>query len=305
MPSIGFIYYFKKYKVDILHNNSSNIFIPSFAAQICQIKIIYHIREVWNTRNKLSKVIYYYISRASSKIICITNTVKQGNFSKKDLKKFDNKFVIVTDCIEIEKFHHIINTKSKEEVIVSFVGRIAPIKGLDILLKALSSLNFPDSGFKLKLQVIGDIPKENRFYKSYKKYILELAAKCQVNTNLEIQFYGFRNDVANLLKQSHVLVLPSRIEEGLGLVLAEGLICENFLITSNLGGQKEIIAALGCGLLFENDNHIDLAAKVEYYLSNSSMCNSEIPNGKQSALTLFSPQTYSHLILAIYSKLAC
>lgn len=298
-----FIYFFRKFKVDILHNNSSNLFLQSFSAIVTRVKVVYHVREVWNTRSKFSKLLYYFIVRVSHKIICITNTVKQNNFSQNDIRRFSGKFIVIPDCVDTNLYRSVYAHKDKNEVIISFVGRISPIKGLDILLKAYEILMSRNLANNLKLRIIGDIPKTNSYYKGYRKHILELVERCRVYAHCKIELLGFRNDVAKLLQQSHLLILPSRIEEGLGLVLIEGLLTNNFIITSNLGGQKEILELMECGFLFENENATELALKIEAYLADKESYSSLIAEKQTAALAIFSPEAYCDTVLKVYSQI--
>lgn len=298
-----FLYFYKKYNIGLVHNNSSNLLIPSLAAQASGVKIVYHIREAWSTRNRLSKILYHYIAHVSTRIVCISNTALHVNFTEKQKQQLKGKLTIIADCIEVESYQREAIRKNREKVIVSFVGRIAPIKGLDILVEAFGLLTSKDENKDVELRIIGDIPKDNPFYRKYKEQILDSIDKCRNSGNAKIAVLGFRDDVAELLLESHVLVLPSRIEEGLGLVLIEGAMAENFVITSNLGGQKEIIEAIGCGFLFENENAADLASKLGLYLARRSERTDAIRSAKAAALSLYSPQRYQQSILSLYNEI--
>lgn len=298
-----FLYFYKKYNVGLVHNNSSNLLIPSLAAQASGVKIVYHIREAWNTRNRLSKILYHYIAHASAKIVCISNTALYANFTEKQRQQFAGKLTTIADCIDVESYQRKTIQKDTERVIVSFVGRIAPIKGLDILVKAFELLAVQQGIKDVELRIIGDIPKDNAFYRNYKKQILESVDKCRNVANAKIEMLGFRDDVAELLLESHVLILPSRIEEGLGLVLIEGAVAENFVITSNFGGQKEIIEAIGSGFLFENENAQDLASKLGLYLSRRSQLTGAVQSARANALSLYSPARYQQSLLSLYSEI--
>jgi glycosyltransferase involved in cell wall biosynthesis len=300
-----FIYYIKKYKINLLHNNSSNLFVQTVAARFCRVPVVYHVREIWNTRSRFSRLLYWFICRASSSIICITEAVKEMNFSEQEKDRFSQKFSVVYDCTEDIFIENALPRKSNNEVIITYMGRMAPIKGVDILLKALAivSQQSISSSLPVRLRVVGDVPKNNSFYNQYKLHLFELADQCNDVASYAVEFLGFRTDVWNLLAESHLLVLPSRIEEGLGLVLAEGALADNYLITSNLGGQKEIIELLGCGHLFDNDNSSDLALKIQDFLANANQYDACISTAKRHAKELFSPQVYRCKLLAIYENL--
>jgi len=91
-------------------------------------------------------------------------------------------------------------------------------------------------------------------------------------SNLDMKFYGYRSDVANVMKACDVLVLPSKCE-GMPDVIMEaqsaGLCC----IASNVGGIKNLITDKVNGYLFETFEEletkmlrlIDFKARREHY----------------------------------------
>ncbi len=301
VTGIKFAYYLKKYKINILHNNSSNLIVQSVAAWFCKVPVIYHVREIWNTRNRFSRILYSFICRISSKIICITDTVRKMNFSKQQQARYHKKFVTVYDCADDAFFRNALLPKKNDEITITYMGRLAPIKGLDVLLEAFAIIDKKIAS-PVRLKIVGDLPKQNQFYHSYRSMVHQLAMNCK-NDFLSIDFLGFRNDVWQILAGSHLLILPSRIEEGLGLVLAEAALANNYLITTNFGGQKEIIELLRCGDLFENENAIDLAMKIENFINSRSQYETCIARARTIASQLFSPHTYKNNVLAIYESL--
>jgi glycosyltransferase involved in cell wall biosynthesis len=98
----------------------------------------------------------------------------------------------------------------------------------------------------------------------------DLKESCEMYTKdigLEnrVSFLGFRNDVPELLKASDIIVLSSHWE-GLSLASVEGLASGKPFIASNVDGLKQVVD--GAGILFEHENDLDLALKLNKLLSD-------------------------------------
>lgn len=109
-----------------------------------------------------------------------------------------------------------------------FVGRLAPAKGLRILIDAMSSLSA--SLPNLKLAIIGD--GEDR------AHLEELAAPLGAS----VSFLGYRSqkEVAEAVSEADALVLPS-LAEGLPVVLMEALAAGKPVIATRVAGVTELV----------------------------------------------------------------
>lgn len=131
-----------------------------------------------------------------------------------------------------------------------FVGRASPEKGFDILLQALQFVN--ECGREVELTVIGHFTSSHR----------------QINNgsfnNIKVRFIGClsNNDVFGLMKESDVLVVPSRYES-CGLVAREGLAAGMIVIASRVGGLTEAIRHRENGLLFDPSCPGELASLIK------------------------------------------
>lgn len=130
-----------------------------------------------------------------------------------------------------------------------FVGRLAPVKNLPCLVRALATM---PSGRRPLVFLVGD--------GSLKESILELAKKLGVKSSL--RFLGERKDVAQLLQAADFLVLPSRFE-GQSNALLEAMAAGCPVIASAVGGNVELVQQGATGLLFPDDDANVLAACID------------------------------------------
>ena len=112
------------------------------------------------------------------------------------------------------------------------MGRLEDEKGVQRILDAFST--FEDSrDFVEEIHLIGDGEKR-KFYEN------------QVEANkLPVTFYGFlsRNEVFDIYKKSHFLLLPSTASEGFPKVIAEGMNFGCIPIVSDISSVGQYINA--------------------------------------------------------------
>lgn len=144
-----------------------------------------------------------------------------------------------------------------------FVGLIRHVKGLDVLVRALSHLlpEYPD----LHLTVAG-----GSFYRAYERDAAAVRALVQaLGLTDHVRFLGevAPNDVAALMRRAALLVVPSR-RETFSLVTAEALASGTPVVATRCGGPEEILTE-ETGLLTEPDDPAALAIAIESALSRS------------------------------------
>ena len=117
-----------------------------------------------------------------------------------------------------------------------FVGRLAAVKGVPVLLEALQGLIADHPG--LRLTLVGDGPER-----------AALEARAQ-GLGHHVDFVGYRSqdEVAALLREATALVLPS-FAEGLPVVLMEALAARVPVVATRIAGVGELVEDGVSGLL--------------------------------------------------------
>ncbi len=135
-------------------------------------------------------------------------------------------------------FYKPIKQNEKKEEYALYLGRIAPEKGVDYLIEAFETIDFP-----LKIAGTGDLGLVNK-----------LKEKARKNKN--IQFLDFVKDEAkqNLIQNASFLIIPSIWYETFGLVGLEAYALSVPILASNIGGLSSIVKNGETGYLFEPNN---------------------------------------------------
>lgn len=133
-----------------------------------------------------------------------------------------------------------VRTNRTDAMKMVFVGRLVDWKAVDLLLEAMARVSAPG---RVELHVLGDGVERSK---------LERMAT-ELGLDNRVVFHGFveQADVARLLDEMDVLVLPSLFECG-GAVVLEAMAKGLPVIASNWGGPADYLDA-SCGILVDPD----------------------------------------------------
>lgn len=164
--------------------------------------------------------------------------------------------VIISNPYDTSIFNHINNEKTKDLI---FVGRLVSQKGVNILLTALDILRAKN--LYPRLTIIGSGPEEINLKNQISGFKLEP----------QVDFLGsLRGSIlAKEIGGHKILVIPSLLNEGFGIVALEGIACGCYVIGSEGGGLKDAIGP--CGQTFKNGDCKQLAGILEEIISNENI----------------------------------
>lgn len=189
----------------------------------------------------------------SDLLIFISKAAKRSFESEFDIK--NQKKVVIYNGIGQEFFYKSSFPKEYHNNInVIFVGRLSYVKGIDILIHAMSEVI--KSYDSVQLTIVGE---------GNEKYnLLKLAKELKLEEN--IKFVGRQEDVIKWLDNSDIFVYPSICEEGFGISVVEAMARGCIPITFSKGGLVEIIVDGKNGFLVDNVGYIELANKIMYVI---------------------------------------
>ncbi len=181
-----------------------------------------------------------------------------------------------------------LNTPESTRVLI-LVGRMAELKGYDVLLQALDRLQ-RRPGFTLespwRLWIVGAPQNaEEEVYFQNLQHRVESAGLSQ-----QVQFLGFRKDVPELLSAADWYCQPNILPESFGISFVEALYAGLPVLTSEIGGGKEIVTS-DCGLLSPPNDPTGLEACLRKVLGPGAkdLSNTLRPNCRSRARKLCDP----------------
>lgn len=117
-----------------------------------------------------------------------------------------------------------------------------------------------------------------------------------------VELLGHRSDIAQLMAQAHVVVLPS-YREGLPKVLIEAAACGRAVITTNVSGCRDAVEAGVTAVLVPPKNAPALAEAIGQLLQNPAACAAMGQAGRLRAERLFDVRAVVAAHLDIYRAL--
>lgn len=298
--------FFKKNKIDQFKNCdiihlSSLFFLPTLPLIIFFLfikkKIILSPRgELYSSaigRKNFFKRIYLYLIKVVQHKIVFHST---NNFESALINKY---FPKAKDLVEVPNYIDLpkkVYCPKKEQIL--FLGRINPIKNIDLLIKAFSQL---DSNIKEKFVLIIAGEAKLDYEKLYLKELKQLVKDLNLN---RVSFVGgvFKNEKEVLLAESYCLVLPSK-SENFGNVVLESLAQSTPAIVSTGASSWSLLEQNKIGYWIE-PNVREISNSLEKILtmditSYRTMCD----NSRKVASELFDIDQNIHVWKNIYENL--
>jgi len=196
------------------------------------------------------------VYRSSRRVICVSEKVREQVLAGTD---GHCRTSVVYNGVDPEKFFPGDESSARRPSVLS-VGNLIPVKGHDILIRAIASLGseFPE----LTLEIIGSGDELSR---------LQALAK-ELGIAGRVHFLGrqTRNQVAEAMQRCTVFALPSRYE-GLGCVYLEAMSVGNPVIGCRGQGIAEIIRHGTNGFLVGADNERELALAIAMLLRDEPL----------------------------------
>ena len=147
------------------------------------------------------------------------------------------------------------------------VGRLSSEKGFDLLVQAVGLLNA--QGYDVSCDHYGDGPERTSLLHMIRKMGLQEI----------VCLRGTHGNVRSLFPNYDALVIPSRTES-FGMVALEAYDADLLVVASDVPGLRSTVLDGNTGLLFESDNSISLAKKLEAVICREVDVATLVANGR-------------------------
>jgi glycosyltransferase involved in cell wall biosynthesis len=169
-----------------------------------------------------------------------------------------------------------------------FAGRLNRQKGLDHLLRAFAAM---------KQLAMLDVVGEGNDASDFKLLASQLGVSDRVTWHGQLA----QPDLVKLYQSATAVVVPS-VDEGLGLVAAEALLCETPVIAFRSGGLTDVIDHERTGILVSPGVTAELAAALDEILESPAHARALAAAGRQHVLEAFSPESAAANYVDIYRQ---
>ncbi len=197
--------------------------------------------------------LYRQVGRAATGAFVFENHDNRAFFQHHRISKFQPLIVVQGAGIDTNSYS-LTPMPESGDLKVLFAARLLRDKGLDVLVKAVRQLK--EKRIPVSLIVAGILDKEA--CNGIRVSELEKLHRQGI-----IQWIGRQKNMPDLIRDVHVVALPTLYGEGIPRILIEGASCGRALVASDAPGCREIVAHGVNGLLVDPCNGKDLALALE------------------------------------------
>ncbi|HAF30224.1 MAG TPA: glycosyltransferase family 1 protein [Bacteroidales bacterium] len=304
LSTLNFLYkLYKREQPDVIHHvGLKTILWGTFAAKLAKIKGIANavsgLGIIFSEENSsiLSKIfiqILRYSHHRNNLAVIFQNDEDKTLFLSNHIIREDQAFMIKGSGVDLNQFCYTpepVDGKIK----VLLTARMIAEKGIFFLAEAANLLK---SEYRDKVQFLlcGGIDDNPNAIRE-----ADLKAVCDGEY---VSWLGYRTDVLNLLKSSHIVAFPSYYKEGLPKSLIEGTAIGRPIITTNSIGCKETVIEGYNGFLIPIKNSKVLAERLKQLFDDTQLRISMGKNSRLLAEKDFSIENVITKHLEIYKQL--
>ncbi|WP_210394995.1 TIGR03088 family PEP-CTERM/XrtA system glycosyltransferase [Motiliproteus sediminis] len=164
-------------------------------------------------------------------------------------------------------------------LLIGTVGRLASVKNHALLIRAFAKLRAcrPDWQNRMRLVIVGDGPLKAQLQALIAQH--ELSQYCDM--------LGACDDIPRQMQRFDLYVQPS-LAEGISNTILEALACGLAVVTTDVGGARELVEHNLCGQIIANDNIDELVTALCCYLDAPAQIAQHGSQARQRALREFS-----------------
>jgi glycosyltransferase involved in cell wall biosynthesis len=243
----------------------------------------YSTNQVQGLAGKWCRRISYRVFHAACRVICISEHVRAQVLEPDHALRT----TVVYNGASPEMFSST-PTESEQPPSILAIGNLIPIKGYDVLIRAVAAVSAAHP--TLTLQIVGDGPERSR--------LAALAAELGIRDRVRFLGRVPRREVARLLQQCTLFALPSRYE-GLGCVYLEAMSCARAAIGCRGQGIEEVIRHGANGWLIDPGSVEQLTSALASLLGNAMLREFIGGEARQTILDTFTLRHQAEALLRV------
>lgn len=264
----------QEFKPDIVHTHASKAgTIGRLAASSCAVPIIIHTfhGHVFHSYFGKLKTLFYktierYLAKKSTIIIAISEIQKQELVEIHKICKAD-KVKVIPLGFDLSKFQENILEKRKsfrtkynldeDEIAISIIGRLVPVKNHALFLEALKIVSEKTSK-KIRAFIIGDGEERQNIESRATELGISFVDGTKTNKKSLLTFTSWIKKIDIALAGSDIVALTS-FNEGTPVSLIEAQAANKPIVTTNVGGIENVVLPNQTAFLCGNNNLIEFS----------------------------------------------
>ena len=278
----------KSFRPDVVHAHMvhANIF-ARLNRVLCPVPKLICTAHNSNEGGKARMVAYRLTNRLSDVNTNVSQEATEALIAKGAFSK--NNIMTVYNGIDLKKFekNHDSTDLDKNVLNIISVGRFNDQKDYPNLINAFAILK-KNNNSAIKLTIVGEGELRPQIESLIKEF----------NLDKDISLLGRRSDIPEVLSKADIFVLSSKFE-GFGLVVAEAMACECYVVATDSGGVAEVMGDTGHLVPIQNSQALAGALQDTINLSEGDRAENN-KKARARVEELFSLETSVKKWLALY-----
>jgi glycosyltransferase involved in cell wall biosynthesis len=276
----------RKFKPDIVHTHASKAgALGRLAAAHLNVPVIIHTfhGHVFDAYfSNISSQFYInverYLARKSNQIIALSD-IQKHDLSAKYKICSSKKITIIPLGFDLSRFQENIPEKriklrtllgiADDEIVISIVGRIVPIKNHSLFLDALKSV-LERTTQKVKVLIVGDGEDMPAIISKTKDLQISYSQGMTPAPHAVITYTSWIKEVDEVVAASDIVALCS-LNEGTPVSLIEAQAGNKPVVTTNVGGIENVVLKGRTALLSENNQMLPFADNLLRLIEDADM----------------------------------
>jgi glycosyltransferase involved in cell wall biosynthesis len=276
----------KEFMPDIVHTHASKAgTLGRLAAASCGVKVIVHTfhGHVFHSYFGKAKTEFYknierYLAKKSSKIIAISNRQKEELTIEHKICNAD-KVVVVPLGFDLDRFQQNQSEKraifrsyynlADDEIAIGIIGRLVPVKGHALFLESIKKV-LDKTNKKVRAFIIGD--GDDRAVVEAKATELGIVYTNEHNHAVKapLTFTSWIKDIDGALAGLDIVALTS-LNEGTPVSLIEAQAANKPIVTTNVGGIRNVVLENETSFLIESRDAEVFGAKLQLLAEDDAL----------------------------------
>ena len=184
--------------------------------------------------------------------------------------------------VPLSRFHENIEEKRKkfrtdykienDEIAISIIGRLVPIKNHELFLKAVKYIIYSTKK-KVRVFIVGDGESKTNIQNKAHELGLSFTERREESDNFLLTFTSWIKEVDVVIAGSDIIALTS-LNEGTPVSLIEAQAGNKPIVTTNVGGIENVVIPGETALLSANNNHLAFSKNLLKVVESEDLRNS-------------------------------
>lgn len=277
----------RRERIEIVHSNGLKAHaIACVARRLGGPPTVVHIRDIPITT--LENFFWILLSIVADAVVLVSRACWSSPQLPRKVSVIHNGISQITTG----KVGH--RKREKSDMVIGFVGRLHPSKGLHVLLTWIKSAN--EAGLRLRLIVRGAFSADSP---DYENEIYGLVR--QLSLEKVVSFEGFLIDPRSVYAGLDFVCVPSQVPDPLPRAVMEAMALGIPVIAFPTGGIPEMIDHGKDGVFVRSD--IEFIAAIKAFLEDWNKAEAMIVRAKKKIAAEFSLDVLHERTASLYSKL--